>query len=131
MLFEKPSYNTWWWLPALLLGQALLILSIGVLLSALVPFFPDIRPLIGYGLSLLFFLSAIFYRIDDLTEKKQLLFMVNPMVFYIESQRHILLEGKPPSLMYMFANMAVSVTVLFIGIFLLRRYDRHYPKILG
>ncbi|WP_101756524.1 ABC transporter permease [Oceanicoccus sp. KOV_DT_Chl] len=131
ILFNTPSYSTWHWLPVLLLGQALMILSIGVLLSALLPFFPDLRSFIGYGLSLLFFMSAIFYRIDDLSEKKQFFFMFNPMVFYIESQRGVLIEGTKPALMFLFAYIVMSLIVLCIGLLLLHRYDRRYPKIMG
>jgi lipopolysaccharide transport system permease protein len=131
IILDDPSYSTWVWLPLVLVVQALVMFGLGVLLSALIPFFPDLRGLIGYGISLLFFMSAIFYRIDDLPPETHFLFMLNPMAFFIECHRGILIYGNRPDLLFLVGYVTVAAFLLMVGFYLLHRYDRVYPKIIG
>lgn len=118
------------WLPLLLLSQLAFIVGLSFFLASTVPFVPDIRRLIDYGLSLLFFMSGIFYKIDQANSLMYSLFMCNPMAYFIESHRRAVLYGDSPDLVYLALHVSLAVILFFVGQYFLRRYDKLYPLVI-
>ncbi len=78
----------------------LTVLSIGVgmILSALFVFFRDISYLYDIFLTLLTYMSAIFYTLDRYPVEVQRLFLLNPVYVCIKYFRVVTMEGRLPSL---------------------------------
>ncbi len=117
-------------IPILFFVQLLFISACTLLLAAFVPFMPDIIMLISYALTLLLFLSGIFYSVDRIPEAYQSYFYINPMVSIIEAYRDVLLHARWPNW------QALSYIALFscLGVWLswriISRFERVYPKII-
>jgi lipopolysaccharide transport system permease protein len=128
LLAESSLSVTWLALPVVLIVQILLIVGCTALLAAVVPFLPDVRMLIENALTLLFFLSGIFYDIGEFPDRVQSYFLLNPMAVLIDSYRSVLLEGVWPHWTALGIVVAFALTVLAAGLHLLVRYDRVYPR---
>jgi lipopolysaccharide transport system permease protein len=76
----------------------LAVLSLGVawMLAALGVFLRDIGQFIGVIVTVLLFLSPIFFPIDRLPEEYQILILLNPLTFIIEQAREVLIWGRLP-----------------------------------
>ena len=75
-------------------------LGVGMILSAWYVFFRDIDYLYSVFLTLLTYLSAIFYTLDRYSEKVQRMFLCNPVYVVIKYFRLVVIDGKIPSLSY-------------------------------
>ncbi|RMG92893.1 MAG: ABC transporter permease [Zetaproteobacteria bacterium] len=118
----------WCWLPALLIVQFLLVSAVALLLSALIPFIPDISDLLGNVILLLFFLSGVIFDISKAPEAIQAYLYLNPMAILVEDFRIVLVQGIAPEPVPLVAIALGSVFTLGVGSWLLLRYDRIYPK---
>jgi len=121
---------TWLLLPILVLTQLLLITSLSSLLASVMPFFPDLKVIFDNVLMMLFFLSGIFFDIAKLPEKVQGYLMLNPMAALITMYRQVLLKGVPPDWVQLLWVLTFSAVVMALAVWLFRRFDRVYPKII-
>lgn len=87
-------FNTlsWSWLLLLVTLPPLVLFSAGVafLTSSLGVYFRDLQYLIGILLQMLFFLSPVFYRLASLPPEYRRIMSLNPMVWFIETNRKVL-----------------------------------------
>lgn len=123
---------TWSWalLPALILTQLLFIMAVTILLSAIMPFFPDLRFILDNVLMMFLFLSGIFFDIAKLPANAQRYLMLNPMAAMIAMYRKVLLEGLPLDWQQVSGILVFSAVVMIVAVWLFRRFDRVYPKII-
>ena len=121
---------TWFTLPALLFVQLFMMLAIGSVFAAVVPFLPDLKLIIDNGMMLLFFLSGIFFDVGTVSPKMQGYLYLNPMVGLIEAYRDVLLEGVWPDWILLSKIFATSCVLFVVGWSLLKKYDRVYAKVL-
>lgn len=115
-------------LPLLLGIQLLFISACTYLAAAVVPLLPDIKLLIDNGLTLIFFLSGIFFAGDSIPEHYQFYFYLNPMAFLIESYRNILLDGQWPKWQGLGWIILASLLISYFAHRLFVRFDRVYPR---
>ena len=120
----------WLALPPLVAIQFLLIAAIAGLVSALVPFLPDLRLMLDQLLTLLFFLSGIFFDISAVSGRLHSVLMLNPMAVLIESYRTVLIDGQWPAALPLVLVGAVSLLGIACAGAVLKHYDRIYPKVL-
>jgi lipopolysaccharide transport system permease protein len=104
--------------------------SLAYLLAALVPFIPDLRNFVDYGLRMLMFLSGVFYPAAQLPERVQTWFYLNPMASIIESYRDVLIHQRWPDFGALGLVALLSCATVVPAIYLLTRYDRVYPKVV-
>jgi lipopolysaccharide transport system permease protein len=130
-LMGKEVNAAWVALPLLIAIQLLLIVAAGMVLAAVVPFFPDFKMLIDNGMMLLFFLSGIIFDISNAPEKVKFYLSFNPVLIVVEGYRDILLSGVWPNVYHMSLISVFSLAVLVMGIYMMRKYDRVYAKILS
>jgi lipopolysaccharide transport system permease protein len=119
------------YLPLVVAVQLLLTLAVGGLASALVPLLPDLRYVVNYGMTMLFFMSGIFFSLEDMSPEAQQYLMLNPMLLVIDSYRAVLLDATEPVLIHLGAVAAGSALLLVLVAFLFHRFDRVYPRIIG
>jgi len=99
-------------------------LGLGMILSAMYVFFRDTQYLYDVFLTLLTYLSAIFYKIDGFPLMVQKLFLLNPVFCYIKYFRTVVIDGVIPSLPYHLLCAFYAVAVLAIG-FLVYKKNNH------
>lgn len=130
VFYGIPPVLEWFSLPALVIVQFILMLAISSVLAAVLPFLPDLRQLIDNALVLLFFLSGVIFDISRAPEGIKAYLYLNPMVAMIENYRAVLIKGKIPDWSVLFIILALSVAGLVLAMWLFRRYDRVYPKVI-
>lgn len=101
----------------------LLIFNIGfgLILSAFHVFFKDTQYLYEVFLTLLMYLSAIFYTVDSFENPN--LFYFNPVYCYIKYFRTIVLDAKIPDLGLHLVCIFYALLVLAIGSIMYKKYN--------
>jgi lipopolysaccharide transport system permease protein len=128
MLLGPGLMTSWIALPVTLFVQLLWICAATLLVAAVVPFMPDMRIIIDNGLTLLLFLSGIFFDLSQMPETWIAALKINPMLVLIDSHRAVLLEGHWPDWSDLSMTAGSAIVVMIIALGLLRRYDLHYAK---
>lgn len=118
----------WLWLFPVMLVQFLVALGVGATLASFVPFLPQIRPLVENFLMLLFFLSGVFFNIRGLGHADLLL--LNPVAKLIDMYRIILMRGDF-DVFELSGPLVFGVISVCMAYYLLGRFDRTYPKLVG
>jgi lipopolysaccharide transport system permease protein len=118
------------WLPLVWLPLLLGCLGLAWLLSALGVYLRDLPQLVGVGLSVLVFLSAVFYPISALPPQWQPLLKLNPLVLVIEESRAVLVRGDAPSLGYLLAGIPLAVLFSEISYRLFQKARRGFADVL-
>lgn len=118
-------------LPVLLLMQLLLICGLTLLVSALVPLFPDFRFIVESALLAGFFMSGVFFSAAQLPAELRPYFYLNPMASLIDSLRAVLLHNQWPDWGALGTIGVLSVVLIALGYWVLARLDYLYPKISG
>ena len=95
-------------------GLAWFIATIGV-------FFRDVGQMIGVIMSLLLFLSPVFYPISSVPALAQKLMYLNPLTYPIEELRAVLILGNQPDWLHWLAYCAVSVVVAIGGLWIFQK----------
>lgn len=112
------------WYPVLCL--VIMVIGIGMVLSALYVFFRDIQYLYRIFLTLLNYLSAIFYTLDHFSPTIQRLYLLNPVYATIKYWRVIVLEGVVPSLAYHGLLAFYALLFLSIGAYFYKKYNHRF-----
>lgn len=118
-----PAFFTLWY-P--ILCFVIMNIGIGMVLSALYVFFRDIAYLYRVFLTLLSYLSAIFYTIDSFPATFQRLFLLNPVYVNIKFWRLVVLDGIVPSAMYHLLLAGYAVLFLAIGAFFYKKFNHRF-----
>ena len=101
-------------------------IGVGMALSALFIFFRDIQYLYRIALTLISYLSVIFYTIDSFSPFAQRLFLLNPIYANIKFWRLVVLEQTIPSLSYHLLLAFYAVLFLGIGAFFYKKFNHRF-----
>ncbi len=112
------------WFP--ILGLLVLNIGVGLILSALFVFFRDVRYLYDVLLTLVTYVSAVFYSIDKFSVGMQRMFLLNPIYVYIKYFRVIVIDGKIPSLQYHGLCIFYALLFTLIGGFIYKKCDHRF-----
>ena len=108
-----------------IISIAVLDLGVGMILSCLYVFFRDMDYLYGIFLTLLTYLSGIFYDVDQFGSYARL-FLANPIYVIINYVRLICIDGIIPSLRYHILMFSVPVVFLLIGCHMYKKYNHAF-----
>lgn len=100
--------------------------GVGLILSALYVFFRDIEYLYGVFLTLLNYVSAIFYPVTILPEQFRKFFFCNPVYTYIYYFRTVVIDGAIPSLSIHLLCAAYALVFLGIGCLIYRKCNHEF-----
>ena len=112
LFFRLIAFNslsiTCLWLPLVWLPLVLSCLSITWILAAIGVFLRDIEQVMGAVVSMLMFLSPIFFPLAALPVRWQPLLSLNPLAQVIEQTRQVLVLGEAPTTVYIIGGTLLS-----------------------
>lgn len=107
--------------PLILLPLLLLTVGFAWFLAAIGVFFRDIGQMIGIAMTVMMFLSPVFYPVSSVPELARKLIYLNPLTYPIEAMRQVLILGQPPNWLHWLLYTAVSVLVAILGLWTFQR----------
>ena len=115
--------------PVLVLLMGILGLGLGMIISSLVTKYRDLSFLIGFGVQLLMYVSAVMYPIALIKEKLPeygWLVEYNPLAYVIEASRFMLLNEGEVSLFGVLYTVSITILVFFIGLLIFNKTENSF-----
>lgn len=101
-------------------------IGIGMILSVFYIFFRDTSYLYDVFLTLLNYLSAIFYTLDKYSPNVQRMFLLNPVYCIIKYFRTVVIDGHLPSLQYHFLCLGYALFFFLLGSHMYKKYNHQF-----
>jgi ABC-type polysaccharide/polyol phosphate export permease len=114
-------------LPVSIFLAALFTLGAGLLLSPLAVFFSDVVELIGVILSLLMYLTPVFYPKEVVPERMRWIVRFNPIRSILEVFRDPIYNGKVPPLSHLCVCVGIALAAFALGAWVFRRSSDRIP----
>lgn len=116
--------------PLVILPLLLTTLGLSWFLASLGVFLRDVAQTIGILVTVLMFLSPIFYPVSSLPEKYRVFIYMNPLTFIIEQMRDVLIWGKLPSWPGLCVMMLVGMLVAWLGLVWFQKTRKGFADVL-
>jgi ABC-type polysaccharide/polyol phosphate export permease len=117
-------------LPLLLLIEGVLILGVSLVVATLNVFYRDVQHIVGVALTLLFYLTPVFYRGHEAGSAYQLLFTLSPIAVLVQAHRAIFFHGEVPALGPLLGAAMTSSLVCAAGWLLFRRQEHDIVDVI-
>jgi lipopolysaccharide transport system permease protein len=118
------------WLPVLVAPQLLLTLAVCWTLAALGVYLRDLGQIIGFALTVVFFLTPICYPQASLPASAVAILSMSPFYVLVEGYRAVLLEARPPDWMPLLALYAASALACLFAHAWFTRLKRSFPDVI-
>ncbi len=118
------------WLPLLLVPQIIMTLGLSFLLAATGAFLRDLLQLIGFALTLWFFLTPICYPPTAIPSELLPILGKNPMFALVQGYRAVLLEGRAPEWAALWKLWLISIVLFWMGWRWFRRLQSSFADVL-
>ncbi|MFL9831952.1 ABC transporter permease [Flavobacterium sp. ST-87] len=115
--------------PVLVIMMGMLGLALGMIISSLVTKYRDFSYLIGFGVQLLMYLSAVVYPMALIQEKMpQYAWLVqyNPLAYIIETTRYLLLDVGQISITGLLYTFILIILLFFAGLLIFNRTEKSF-----
>lgn len=115
--------------PILIVIMGMLGLGLGMLISAMVTKYRDFSHLIGFGIQLLMYLSAVMYPMSLIKDKLPgygWLVEYNPLAYIIETARYMLLDVGEVSILGLSYTLVVTIALFFIGLLVFNKTEKSF-----
>ena len=109
--------------------MGILGLGLGMFISSLVTKYRDFSYLIGFGVQLLMYVSAVMYPLALIKEKiphYAWLVQYNPLAYIIETTRYMLLNVGEISILGLIYTTIVTIVLLLVGILIFNRTEKSF-----
>lgn len=116
--------------PVLLIPLVMFVAGITWFLSSLGVFLRDVSQAVGILVSVLMFLSPVFYPSEALPPKIRLIAQLNPLAFYIENTRDLLIWGRLDAFSAYPYHLIVGITVAVAGLYWFRRTRHAFADVM-
>jgi ABC-type polysaccharide/polyol phosphate export permease len=108
-------------LPFIILIQGTLIVGLSLFIATWNVFYRDVQQIAGVAVMLWFYLTPVFYSLENVGREYRIAFMLNPMAGLVQSYRAILYEGTVPDWSGLLVASTIAVAALGIGYLSYRR----------
>jgi len=110
-------------LPVVLVIQFLLLTGIAMFLGALNVYFRDTEQIVDVLVTAWFFLTPVFYSVEDLSPRyARLIYIVNPMASIVSTYRLIFYDQAPPDVFFVLRMASQAIVVFVVAyVFFIRR----------
>lgn len=115
--------------PLLIAFMGILGLGLGMMISSTVTKYRDLNNLVGFGVQLLMYISAVMYPMELIKEKLPKLGWIvqyNPLAYVIETSRYMLLNIGSISLLGLLYTAVVTLVVFFVGLLVFNRTEKSF-----
>jgi lipopolysaccharide transport system permease protein len=115
--------------PLLVALMGILGLGLGMFISSLITKYRDFSYLIGFGVQLLMYLSAVMYPmalIESKMPKYAWLVQYNPLAYIIETTRYMLLGVGRISVLGLVYTITVTVIVFLVGVLIFNKTEKSF-----
>ncbi|RKR10930.1 lipopolysaccharide transport system permease protein [Flavobacterium sp. 90] len=115
--------------PILIIIMGILGLGLGMLISAMVTKYRDFSNLIGFGIQLLMYLSAVMYPMELIKEKIPKYGWIvdyNPLAYVIETSRYMLLNVGQISILGLVYTLGITIVIFFIGLLVFNKTEKSF-----
>ena len=116
--------------PLVMLPLLLTTLGLSWFLASLGVFVRDVAQSIGLLVTVLMFLSPIFYPVASLPEKYRIFIYMNPLTVIIEQMRDVLIWGKTPSWPGWCVMMVVGIAIAWLGLVWFQKTRKGFADVL-
>ncbi len=116
-------------LPILIAFMGVLGLGLGMMISSMVTKYRDLNNLVGFGVQLLMYISAVMYPMELIKEKLPKFGWIvryNPLAYVIETSRYMLLNIGSISILGLVYTMAITLIVFFVGLLIFNRTEKSF-----
>lgn len=117
-------------IPVLLLPVALTALGVSWFLSALGVFLRDIAHAVELAITVLMFLTPVFYPLDRVPERFRVVLEWNPLAHAIEGARAASIQGVAPNWPSVAAALAASLIIALLGFATFSKARRAFADVL-
>jgi lipopolysaccharide transport system permease protein len=117
-------------LPVVVLPLALFTIGLSWGLASMGVYLRDVGQLIGIFITVLMFMSPIFYPLSAIPDKYQFLIHFNPLAVLIEYARDVLIWGKVPNLGSLAVFTALSIGVALLGFAWFQKTRKGFADVL-
>jgi len=131
MLFAFRVQLTPWalYLPLIIFIQTIFTLGLALIFATLNVFYRDTKIIMEVGMLAWFFLTPVFYRIEDLVPQyARLMYWVNPMASFTSWYRIVLYHGISMEPGFMFRTFVTAVIALVVGYLVFTRYSHVFGE---
>lgn len=115
--------------PVMVLIMGMLGLGLGMIISSMVTKYRDLKILVGFGMQLLMYISAVMYPVAYFVEKLPKYAWVveyNPLSFVIETVRYMLLNTGVFDIGMFIYTLITTIIVLFLGIVIFNKAEKNF-----
>jgi lipopolysaccharide transport system permease protein len=129
VVFQVQLSSTLLLLPVIFLVQVIFATGLALFVSALTVFFRDIGIIMETAILAWFFLTPIFYRMEDVfPDYARWMYMVNPMASIISAYRDVLYHGGMPAMDFLARTFVTSVVILVVSYIFFRRSAKRFGE---
>mgnify|MGYP003624603464 CR=1 FL=1 len=115
--------------PVMVLIMGMLGLGLGMIISSMVTKYRDLKILIGFGLQLLMYVSAVMYPVSFFVEKLPnygWIVTYNPLSFVIETVRYMLLNTGEFNVNMFLYTVLTTIVILISGILIFNKAEKNF-----
>lgn len=115
--------------PLLIIIMGMLGLGLGMIISSMVTKYRDLTFLVGFGVQLLMYVSAVMYPISLVKEKLadySWIVEYNPMAHIIETSRIMLLNDGKFDFYGIMYSVVITIIIFFVGLLIFNRTEKSF-----
>ncbi len=129
-VFFGIPYFTILQLPLVVLPLMLTVLGLSWLLASLGVYLRDVAQIVGVIVTVLMFMSPLFYPVTALPENFQQWMMLNPLTFVVEQARDVMFWGKSIEWVAWSKQTAIAVVVAWLGFAWFQKTRKGFADVL-
>lgn len=132
IIYQVPVTVHMLWVIPLLLELMIITFAFSTIFLHFGVFVEDLQNIITVVLQLLFYLSGIFYSIEERVPQpfNDILVKCNPVALVITDLRRVLLNGAEPHYFALLVWLAVCLLISVIGVKIIYKYENSYVKVI-
>jgi lipopolysaccharide transport system permease protein len=115
--------------PFLVVLMGVLALGLGMIISSMVTKYRDLTYLIGFGVQLLMYVSAVMYPMSLIVSKIPKygwLIKYNPLAYVIETSRYMLLNIGNTSISGLLYTTVITIVFFFLGLLIFNKTEKSF-----
>nr|WP_315592652.1 ABC transporter permease [uncultured Cupriavidus sp.] len=117
-------------MPLILIPFALGVLGVSWALAALGVYIRDVGQIMGMLMTILMFLTPIFYPVTALPESFQVLVYLNPLTWVVEQARNVMIFGTAPAWGTLLQSLVVASGLAWFGFWIFQRLRKGFADVL-